>query len=315
MKKFYFLFVSLGLLLSGYCLAQNPSSFTRLDKIVAVVNTDIITQSQLNKEMATAKKQLEHEGGPMPSEKDLRKDVLDQMIAKNLQMQLAKAKDVQVTEADVDKVIANITKNNKMNLEQLKQALTQSDTNYTEFRSRIHDQIMMQKLQQQEVAKNVSVSPTEVKEFYRTNNGKSQYNAFHLVDVLLPLQENAPQAKFAELQEQARALIQALSKNEDIDDALKSYPTAEKSDLGWRAINEVPSLFQPKVASLRIKQMTPPIQAPNGIHILKLVDAKGENIKITEKDAQNMVFQHKMVEEIKLWVAKLRKDAFVKIIG
>lgn len=288
------------------------ASFTRLDKIIAVVNREVITQSQFDQEMDRAVKQLQKTNQALPEPQKLRKEVLDHLIDKNLQMQLCKNKGIRVSDEDVNKAIQTIATGNRISIEKLKEAVTQTGVSYDEYKKQIQEQLLLQKIQQEEVAKTISFSEADVKKFMRDNKDKlNQYSSYHVVDIVFPCEEGAKNAE--QIKKQANDLSMQLQKENNLDVALKNYPYAEKNDLGWRQLPEMPSLFQAKIASLKINGATTPVPAPNGFHILKLVEAKGQGMTLTEKDAKNLAFQQKVTEAIKEWSKTLRKDAYIKI--
>lgn len=295
------------LLLTAFLTLQLPASaatnVTNLDRIIAVVNTDVITDSQLNNEIAQAQKQMQHNNTPMPPESELRKKILDHLVDKSLQMQLVKQKNIKVADEEVNKAIENIAKQNHLTLEQLKPALESSGLNYSEFRHRIQEQILLQRLQQQEVvAKTVTVNDEEVNEFLRKNQGKMQnYSAFHVVDLI------------AANETQAQQVAKSLQKSTDTEQITKETG-AQNNDLGWRTLPEFPAIFSSQVVGMHVGDVSKPIKAPNGYHVLKLVDAKGDKIKLTKKDAQNLVFQTKANDAVKKWLAEIRKNSYVQIM-
>lgn len=292
------------------------SNFTRLDRIVVVVNREVITQSQLNKEIEHIKKQYEQSNQPLPSVNELRSKVLDSLIAKSLTLQLATSKGVIATDEDVDKAINNILKLNKIDLVQLKQALQQQGISYDTYKKQLQEQIVMQKVQQEEVAKTITLTPEDVKKFANENKNKfNGYNAYHVVDILMPISESSTPEQVASLRKQANEVVALLQKGKAIDEILKQYPYAQNNDLGWRSVGELPSIFQAKVANMTVKSVSTPIQAPNGFHILQLLEAKGENPKLTENDLKNLAFQQKVNEGIKVWIDKLRSESYVKIMN
>lgn len=320
MKRIFTLFIFFGLFFSIVSYAEdaanNKPTYTHLDKIIAIVNREVITQSELNKEIELAKKQFQHTDQPMPPEDVFRKEVLDHLIAKSLQMQVARSKGINVTKEEQDKAIESIAKSNNINVEQLKEGVAQSGMDFDQYKRQIAEQLLIQKLQQEEVAKNITITDEDVKKFKQENRDKiNQYSAYHVIDILLPFSETADQGQINEIKNQASALSQQLQSGKEVDVALKQYPYAEKNDLGWRALGEFPSLFQSKIAAMRIHNVTTPIPAPNGFHILKVVDAKGQTVNPTENNIKNMVFQQKVSAAVKDWIQKLRNDNYVKIMN
>lgn len=296
--------------------SSTNTSFTRLDRIVAIANREVITQSQLNKELEHAKKQFEQANQPLPPQAELRTKVLDALIAKNLAMQLCKKRGITASDEDVNKAINNILKMNKIDLTQLKHALEQQGMSFDTYKQTLTDQIAMQKLQQEEVAKNITVTPEDVKKFIRENKSKlNSYNAFHVIDIVMPISDNATNTQIDSLRKQASEVGSLLQKGKSVEEILKQYPYAQNNDLGWRSLGEFPSLFQAKVAALNVKSVSSPIQAPNGFHVLQLLEAKGENPKLSDADLKNLAFQQKVSAGIKEWTDKLRKDSYVKIMN
>lgn len=319
MKKILNLFLFFGLICAPLAYAQTSntgSSFTKLDRIVVIVNKDVITQSELNSELEHVKKQFEHTNQPLPPQAELRKKVLDALIAKKLQIQICEDKHIAASDEDVDKAIGRIMAANKLNLAQLKTALQQQGLEYESYKKHIKEQITLQKLQQEAIAKSVTLNPEDVQKFVRENKDKlNPYNAFHVVDITLPIGENTTPAQLESLKKQAHDVMQGLQKGKTTEEIMKQFPYAQNNDLGWRALGEFPSIFQSRVAALKVNSVSEPVQAPNGFHILKLVEAKGENQKLTDKDLKNLAFQQKCSEELKVWLDKLRKDSYVKIMN
>lgn len=319
MKKIINTLFVMSILCSCMCQAQTTDKpathFTALDKIIAVVNNEVITQSQLNKEIEHIKKQFQASNQPLPPNGELRAKVLDSLIGKSLTLQLAQKKGITVSDDDINNAISNITKANKIDVTQLKQALQQQGMTFEVYKKQLKDQIAMQKVQQEEVAKTITVTPEDVKKFVRENKDKlNSHNAFHVVDILMPIAENANNNQVDSLRKQSAEVVVLLQKQKSIDEVLQKYPYAQKNDLGWRAIGELPSLFQSKVAAMSVKSVSAPIQAPNGFHILQLVEAKGENPKLSDADLKNLAFQQKVHNGIQEWTNKLRSESFVKVM-
>lgn len=319
MKKIICTLFSILLLFPVITPAQTSaksSNFTRLDRIVAVVNGEVITQSQLSKELERTKKHYEQSNQPLPPAGELRTKVLDALIAKSLTLQLCNKRGIKASDDDVNKAINNILKMNKIDMAQLKQALEQQGMSFDSYKKTLSEQIAMQKLQQEEVAKGITVTPEDVRHFVNENKSKlSGYNAFHIMDITMPIADNASNTQIDSLRKQANELSLALQKGKSLEEVLKGYPYAQSEDLGWRSMGELPSLFQAKVAEMHVKSVSTPIQAPNGFHVLQLLEAKGENPKLSEADLKNLAFQQKVSAGIKEWTDKLRKESYVKVMN
>lgn len=316
MKKIIYAFLVITLGLSVTIQAEptkNNPGFTRLDKIVAIVNHDPITLSQLNTEIEKINKQAEQLHEPLPTAVEIKKIALDNLIAKSLQIQLCQVKGIKLPQEELNKTLENIAKANKITTAQLKTAVEQAGLNYDTYVRQISQQLLFQKLHQEEVAKNMSFTPEDVKKFVREHpTVLNKYSAFHIIDILLPATESSNQ--IAQLKKQANALASALQAKKDLDETLRQYPSAEKNDLGWRNLGEVPAIFQTKVAQMSVNSTSTPIQAPNGFHILRLVEAKGDNPRPTEDQIKNIAFQQKMSEAVKVWLEKIKSDAYIQYL-
>ena len=283
---------------------------------MVIVNREAITQSQLTREMEHAPQQLEHAHQPIPALSELRRQVLDNLINKNLQLQLCKANGLKMPDEEINNAIQNIAKSNKITVAQLKEAIGQTGLTFDEYKSEIHEQLLLQKLQQEQAVKNISFTPDDVKKYMRENKDKfNRYSTYHVIDIVLPSAEGTTASQIEQVKKQASNLATQLQTGKDLDIAIKQYPAAEKNDLGWRGLADYPSLFQSKIAALKINNTSAPIQAPNGFHVLQLTGAKGDSVQPTETEIKNIVFQQKAQEAIKDWLANLRKDAYVKIIN
>lgn len=140
-----------------------------LDQIVAVVNDDVVTRSELNHSLDIIKMQLAQENTPTPDANTLNKQALDQLINKKLQLQIAKQAGVTITDEDLNHAIAFIAKQNQMSVSDLYQRITHDGMSTSEYKSEMRDQITLQKLQQQEIIGHITVTPDEINAFMHSN--------------------------------------------------------------------------------------------------------------------------------------------------
>jgi peptidyl-prolyl cis-trans isomerase SurA len=289
-------------------LLAAESNVTRLDKIVAIANQDVITSSQLTKEMDHAQKQLERTNQPILAPAELRKQALNNLILKSLQLQLCKTTNIQVSEGDVDKAIANIAESNKLSVDQLKEVIKQTWLSMKQYTKELQDQMLIQKLQQEQVSKDFTFTPEDVKKFIRENKNKfNQYGAYHVIDLLVPITEHSTQEQ-TKVKKQASQLAAQFKATHDIDTLLTQYPQTEKIDMGWRSFAEYPSLFQQSLSTMKLNDVSAPIAAPNGFHVLKLIETRGETAELSDKDMKNLAYQEKAQKFVKEWLLTLRQN-------
>lgn len=316
-KALSFCLLLCGTLFSIYSDAKTNEQ--SLDQIVAIVNEDVVTKSEYNRSLSTIKMQIAQEHASAPAENVLQKQVLDQLINRKLQLQVAKQAGIKVTDNDIDQAVDRVAKQNNMTVSELYQHINQEGMPTTDYRNEIRDQMTLQRLQQQEVINKVSVSPTEVANFMKSqawqNNGAKEY---HLEDILIPFSDTPSSDEIAKAKKHAQVVITKIHQGENFQAAAKaeaSEHSAQGGDLGWRKLAEMPSVFADQVIHMQTNEISEPIQAPNGFHILRLVASRSVDAQSapSRKQIESMLLQRKFEEAVQSWVSRLRSQAFVQV--
>lgn len=302
-------------LLLSLCLCLMPISWAAqqsLDRIVAIVNDAVITQSEFNHAVSIVNRQFA--GTAAPSQEVLRKQVLDQLINRALQLQIAEQMGMKITDEAVNKAITSIAKQNHLSLAQLYLKVQEQGLSKKDYRSEIHDEMLFQQLQQQEIGSKIMIHPQEVDDFLRSQAWQSNSaKEFHLEDVLVALPDAPTSEQIAIARNKANELIAKLKQGSQVQTATK------KADLGWRQLTEIPTAFASELVHLQGNDFLGPIQTSNGFHIVHVAgmrDVKGASAhnKIPSKrEVQQLIYQRKFDENVKVWLAKLRGEAFIKI--
>lgn len=306
------------LLMPVFSIAANGSSVP-LDKVIAVVNNSVITQSQLDTLITDTKSQLTNTDAHIPSQSELNKQALDLLIDQTLQLQVAERNKIQVTDAEVDETIAKIAAQNHLTVAQLKNELVKQGVAYQKFRTQLHDQLVLRHLHGRMFARKINITDQEVKAFMKNTSYKPNPNAlYHLDDLLIPMSESPTAAETQAARKKAQTLIQKAQKGNNFSEIASTESSngliLQNNDLGWRKISEFPALFVDPVKNMEIGAVKGPIQAPNGLHIIKLLEINGQAEVMTEITAKNKIFQQKMNEEISNWLKLIRKSSYVKIM-
>lgn len=310
-KKYFFCL----LILLTFLLTSSAQSATieRLNKIVAIVNSDVITQNELDKRIILINHQSQASNSAA-----LRKQALDSLIDSLLQMQFAKSIGITISEAEIDNAISDIAKKNNLTVEQLKKSLLEYEgLNFREYREQIREQILLGRVEQQVLGKDIVVSEQEVQDVMR-HPPKSTHNnivaQYHVSDVLIELLNK-------DSSDIAMKIATKLKQGADIEKTIQEYNIngqhITNQDLGIRKINELPTLFAKKIIGMQIGQTVGPIQAPNGLHVLKLLEAQGiqpKEAQFTKDRAQEFVFRQKLEKQLKPWLKELREAAYIKVI-
>lgn len=321
-KKYFFN----ALLFCVFSFPNYARAAKHLDKIIAIVNGDVITQSELNKRMTMLSHHLTGINSNAPKPSALRKQALDSLIDTLLQVQFAERGGMQISGTEIDNVISNIAKNNHLTVEQLKQTLQEHEgLSFKEYREQLRDQILVGRVQQQALGRDIAVSEQEIQQVLRNppkinNNAPAQY---HVADILIALSDNVSPDQIKAATAIADKMSTKLKQGADIEKTVKEFDTPEQqvqnTDLGVRKIDELPALFAQEVAKMQVGQITAPIKAPNGLHLLKLLEAQGatppQNLKFTKERAQEFLFQQKLEKKLKPWLKELRDAAYVRILN
>lgn len=317
------LILGLVLLVSTFYIitAAAHSGEQPLDKIVAVVNEDVITESEFQKALSMIKMQLSQQSTPMPSDKVLRKQVLDQLINKKLQLQVASQSGVNVADDEINSAIQRIAEQNNVSVTLLLSRVNQEGMSTTDYRNELHDQILLQKLQQQEVVNHVTITPEEVTHFMQSKNWQANgAKEYRLEDILIPLSDAPSTDEIVTAKNKALAVLTKLKSGKQNFNSIAQSESSnalalQGGDLGWRKLPEIPSAFTEQVTHMKAKDIAGPIQTPNGFHLIRLIGeriAKNDEKIPDKKEVENLLLQQKFDEAIQNWVSKLRSQSFIK---
>ncbi|OGT41018.1 MAG: hypothetical protein A3F42_06800 [Gammaproteobacteria bacterium RIFCSPHIGHO2_12_FULL_37_34] len=292
-----------------------------LDNVVAIVNDDVITQTELNHDLDIVKTQITRAQMPIPTNDVLQKQVLDQMINKTLQLQLAKLGGIDINDADLDKAVADIAERNQLSVKILYQHIQEEGMSTTDYRKEMRERLIIQKLQQQEVSNRISISSQEVTNFIHSkawqNNSAKEY---HLEDILIPISDAPSTEELLTAKKRALAVLAQLNQGKDFRKVAQAESgdshALKGGDLGWRKIPEIPSAFAATVLNMQTKSIAGPIQTPNGFHIIRLAEVRsigGKQVAPSRKQIEQLLLQRKFEEAVQNWISKLRNQAFIVV--
>ena len=276
---------------------QSPASneVQPLDRIVAVVNSGVILQSQLNQTMATVAHQITDSGGKLPPQDVLEKQVLQRLILNELLVQKAHDNGVRVSDAQVDAAVANIAQQNKMTVPQMQVAMQQQDVDYGSFREQLRDQLLVRAVQQQVMQSNAQVSDAEINNLITSPAFKQ--GEVHLARILIGLPEGANSTQIAAAKTKAGKIEDELKAGKSFSALAVSNSSAPEAldggDLGWRRIDELPPQVQQVVNSLQPGTYTEPLRDSSGFTILKLEGKRTPDTKqiVTEYHARHLMIK------------------------
>ncbi len=310
-----------SLLLNASYAATKPTkpAGEKLDQMVAVVNDDLITRSELDNGIKAAKMQMTRIDPNLP-EKQLEQAVLQQLINKKLQMQTAEQTGLTVSDKDVDGVIARIAETNNVPVTALYDQVKKAGMTEEEYRKEIHDQVVIQKLEQHEVGGRLTVTQDEINAYMKSvkSDDNAAANEYRIHDIIVPLSDNPSTDEVAKAKARALAIkskIESGTSCKVVTAQENKVSPLQGSDLGWMKLNEVPSAFTDDVAKMKKSALAGPIQTGNGFHVIEMEDmrkAAGNNPGAPDrKTVEAMLLQKKFESAVDTWMSKLRSTAFI----
>lgn len=272
--------LAIGLVAASCALpAHSAARAVEVNRIVAVVNSEVITALQLRARIEQARRQLVRQGVELPPDEVLERQLLERLIVERAQVQLAQESGMQVDDATLTRAVERIAANNQLSLDQLRAALEQDGVSWDRFRDEIRTEILLTRLREREVDSRIVVTEAEIDNFIATNPDAFSGQEFAVAHILLRTPEGASPEQLEAVARRAEQVMARLRSGEDF-----ARVAAEVSDapdglsgggLGWRPLDRLPALFADAVRNLRPGETSPVMRSAAGLHIVRLVDVRG----------------------------------------
>lgn len=316
----YFILFSILCSLNAYAGKNNEQ---KLDQVIAIVNNSVITQSELNQAVNRIKKQLIANNTTIPNLQSLQKKVLEQLITKKIQLDIATQMGIHPTPTEIDKAIATIAANNHLTVDRLYEEVNRQGLTKADYRSEIKDEYTLHKVEQQAIGHQLAVSSEEVNDFMRSGAWLAlSAKEYHLEDILITLPESPSLKQIQEARQHAESVLQKLHAGASFHELAFSDSSSDKAlqggDLGWRKLPEIPSAFSSRLLEMKVNDIAGPIQTPNGFHIIHVAGMRDAAMIGSEAEQRNKVkellYERKFEEALQSWLTKVRSEAFVNVV-
>lgn len=254
-----------------------------LDGVAAVVNEDIITRAELDRQYSMLLHQLQAQQQPLPPEEKLKSQVLQHMIDVELQVQEARTHGIQIEDTAVDQAIKSVAQQNKISQEELVKQVKQEGYSYEQYKKNIKEQMVIREVQSRLVGSKIQIKPEMLdREFKLALKEKKDASEYHIKNILIALSDAPTSKEYAVAKQKANEFYKRIKLGGSFDSlamAESSDASAlEAGDLGWRTVSAMPQVFVQAIQKLKVGEVTQPIETPNGFHLVKLV-AKRSAIK------------------------------------
>ena len=279
------LFIAAWLLTTALC---SPSQAQSLDRIVAIVEDDVVLERELDNEVAVITNKLRGNNVTIPPEFILKKQVLERMIMDKLQRQLAARSGIQVGEETLRNSVAEIASRNNMSVEAFKQELLSQGMDFKAFEDNLRNEVIINQLRGREIGARVKVTDAEVEHYMETQSKVgSNNNQYHLGHILISVSEGASAGSIQKAREKAEQTVSELRGGKDFRETAISVSNDDNAlkggDLGWRNIGQIPTLFTDTVTTMKQGDISDPIRSPSGFHIIKMLETEGSAKHIVTK--------------------------------
>ncbi|MCC6073069.1 peptidylprolyl isomerase [Massilia sp. GCM10020059] len=263
---------------SGF-LPPASSSANVIDSIAVVVNDEVITRNEVAKRVEAVIQRMRAANAQIPDRADLQRQVIESMIVERAQIQLAKEMGVRVDDAMLDRAIGGIAEQQKMNVQQLRDALEKEGTTFPAFREEIRSEMMLQRLRQHEVDNKIQVSDAEVDTFLAARKAAAAERVeMNLAQIRVRIPENASPEQIAARRARAEEIARQLRTGGDFAKIAATYSDAgdalKGGEIGWLDSQRLPEAFAKALTPLKPGQVTPIIKSATAFHILKLIDKR-----------------------------------------
>ena len=266
-----------------HAYAQKPpaSRVVLLDRIVAVVNDQVITRRDLDERVTTVLTQLRQQGTPLPLRDALEKQVLERMIFNQVQLQYAKETGLRIDDETLEKTIGRIAEDSKLTPAQLRGALEKDGIGFAKFREDIRDEITIARLREREVDNKITIADSEIDNFLSTRqiqDGKA--DEYHVSHILISVPEQASPERLQERRMRAEQALAQIKGGADFRQVAASFSDApdavQGGVLGWRETTRLPTLFADAVKGLNAGEISAVLRSPNGFHIMRVNERRGQ---------------------------------------
>lgn len=251
-----------------------------LDRIVAVVEDDVILEHELDREVANITTTLQSNNVMMPPRFVLRKQALERMVIDKLQRQLAARSGIQVSDEMLRNSVGDIAARNNMSVETFKHELANQGMDYQAFEESLRNEIIINQLRGREIGARLKVTDAEVDHYLETQGvAEASHIKYHLGHILISVPFGASSGIIQKAQEKADRIVSELRSGKYFREMAISVSDDENAlkggDLGWRTLGQLPTLFTEIVPKMTQGDISDPIRSPSGFHIIKMLETEG----------------------------------------
>ena len=287
----------LALLIAVSTLLPAHAAVQELDRIVAVVNDEVITRQELARRYDEVVRNLSRQNTPLPPREVLEKQLLERMVTELALQQHARATGIRVDPTQVEQALQRIAAQNKLDMAGLQAALEKDGQSLDSMRTTIRNELLIARARERDVDNRISVSDAEIEGYLQTQAQQGVETEYNFAHILVTVPENASPEQIQARRARAEDILAQLNKGADFAQLSASYSDAPNAlqggVIGWRASGKIPTLFSDALKQLQPGQVSPILKSGNGFHILKLIDKRGldATLNVTQTHARHILIK------------------------
>ena len=316
--------MSLLLLLGGF-LPSFGTAAELVDRIIAYVNDDIITLSELNERtnaLVAARQQNPFQREQEQSLEEMRQTMLNRLIDERLASQEIARLKITVSEEEIDATIAKIMKENRLTRETLEAELRKDERTITDLRQQIKEGLEQRKLVSREVQSKTVITDEIVEAYYQSNmHDFQEKERWRIQDIYLPYYPDDTSEERARIRNLAQEILERVRAGVDFGSLAKNYsqgPGAEAGgDMGYFARGELEPVLEAAVENLKAGEVSPDIETTRGIHIIKVTEVDRSPPKALDEvreSIRNLLYRREVEFRYREWLSSLRERSYVRIV-
>ncbi len=282
--------------------AATPVSLTRTvtgtsDFIVAIVDSEPVTNQEVNAQASRVRAQASQQGVAMPARQQLLGEALEQLIYERTQLQWAQQTGLKVTDEELDQIERSVAERNQLSVSDLRAQLAREGLSLTQFRQSLRQQQILQRLREREVPGRIKVSDPEIDQFLAQQKSQTQTQQIHLAQLLVVVPENASAEQEQQLQVKAQSLLKQAREGADFarlaQEHSQSPDRANGGQMGLRPLDRYPSLFVEATQKLAVGELAEPVRSGAGFHLLKVIEkpAAATALTIAQTQARHILLR------------------------
>ncbi len=290
--------LSLLIFLTAICIsAPSVAQLQLLDKVVAVVNDDVIMASELQEQVAIIYQRISASGTQPPPQEVLIPQVLEKLIQDRLQLSMGLRAGVKISDAELNQAMARLAQQQNLGLDEFLAIAAREGLNPAALKAQMKDEMIIARVQQGQVQRRFSVTDQDIDNFLKSEEGKflssPDVNVGH---ILLPVSSGADKETVQQVFDKAESLRQQATSGTDFRQLAIAHSTGQNAlqggDIGWRKSAQLPGIFATVLAELQPGDVSAPIRSDAGFHLLKLYDRRGN----TEELIQQSMVRHILIK-------------------